>query len=734
MTDVVNHPGEPELWGGPEATVNRVGDRYFDQLVLTDHDARDEDLDRIASLGIRTVRYPVLWERTAGAVRGEYRWTWPDARLQRLQDLGIEPIVGLVHHGSGPRWTNLLSDDFADALAEYAALVAARYPHVRRYTIVNEPLTTARFAGLYGHWYPHRKDDAAFVRALLVQCRAIVMSMQAIHRLTPSAELVQTEDIGRTFARSGATRQAAFYNERRWLTYDLLCGRVTPDHPLWDYLGDSGARTDELEFFLDNPTPPDIFGVNYYVTSDRFLDDRCDRYPPDRCHRSPLAGFVDVEAARSDYGLAGHQQILTDVWCRFQRPVALTEVHLACTREEQVRWLLRAWQAACDARRAGIPVRAVTAWSLFGAVDWDSLVTESRGHYEPGAFDVRGGQCRMTALGHAIRCLSTGRMVIHPAVRGIGWWDRWPQPPRSAAIRTSRGRQPLLITGATGTLGQELARACETRGIEYCVLNREALDIADPAAVREALHCWKPWAVVNAAGYVRVDQAQHDAARCWRENVEGASVLAAAAAEHRVAFLTYSSDLVFDGRSERPYVERDPVGPLSVYGRSKAAAETAVIAAHSAALVVRTAAFFGPHDRGNFVTCAIVALAAGEPIVFSDSTIVSPTYVPDLATASVDLLIDGASGLWHLTNEGQVSFAECARRAARLLGLNPEMIRTVPDAMAQGAPRPRYSALATERGAMLRPLDEALELYASALDSAHWHGRSGRDALSGHRS
>src|SRR5215213_905302 len=109
-----------------------------------------------------------LWggmECTVGEEAGAYDWRWSDQRLARLRDLGITPIVGLLHHGSGPRWTSLTDPAFPERLAAYAGAVAARYPWVQDYTPLNEPLTTARFSGLYGHWYPHGDDDATFVRA-----------------------------------------------------------------------------------------------------------------------------------------------------------------------------------------------------------------------------------------------------------------------------------------------------------------------------------------------------------------------------------------------------------------------------------------------------------------------------------------------------------------------------------------------------------------------------------------
>ena len=135
-----------ELWGGHECTVNRVGDTYRDQTRLTGHHDRLDDLDRFARLGLKRLRYPVLWERTVGDAPGVYDWSWSDQRMARLRELGIDPIVGLLHHGSGPAFTSLLADDFAAMFADYAAAAAERYPWVTYWVPINEPLTTARFS------------------------------------------------------------------------------------------------------------------------------------------------------------------------------------------------------------------------------------------------------------------------------------------------------------------------------------------------------------------------------------------------------------------------------------------------------------------------------------------------------------------------------------------------------------------------------------------------------------
>ncbi len=127
---------------------------------------------------------------------------WPDERLPCFAAMTCAPLSGLVHHGSGPRHTSLVDPEFPAKLAQYASAVAQRYPWVDAYTPVNEPLTTARFSGLYGHWYPHGQDDRTFVRALLNQCRGTVLAMRAIRSVNSGAVLIQTDDLGARFQHS----------------------------------------------------------------------------------------------------------------------------------------------------------------------------------------------------------------------------------------------------------------------------------------------------------------------------------------------------------------------------------------------------------------------------------------------------------------------------------------------------------------------------------------------------
>ncbi len=373
-----------DFWGGHECTVNRVGDGFMDQTVLSGHQTRLTDLDLFAELGVKALRYPLLWERIAPDHPDERDWRWTDERLARLQALNIRPIAGLVHHGSGPRYTHLLDPGFSGGVAAHARAVAERYPWIEDWTPVNEPLTTARFSALYGHWYPHVRDEAAFWLALVNQIDAVRLAMREVRRVNPAARLIQTEDLGKTYSTRAMAHQASHDNQRRWMTWDLLCGKVDRGHPLFERLARFGLG-DRLLAIVDNPCPPDIIGVNHYLTSDRFLDHRCERYPADRCGANEFMSYADVEAVRVTLpGPGGLEERLDETWTRYGLPLAVTEAHAGCTREDQVRWLSEAWQTAGRLKARGVDMRAVTAWSLLGAYDWDSLLTRHRGRYEPG--------------------------------------------------------------------------------------------------------------------------------------------------------------------------------------------------------------------------------------------------------------------------------------------------------------------------------------------------------------
>jgi dTDP-4-dehydrorhamnose reductase len=721
-----------EMWGGLECTVARIGDSYVDQTRLNGHQDRPEDLDAFAALGIRAMRYPVLWERIAPHGLESADWRWTDDRLARMRGLGIRPIAGLLHHGSGPRDTDLSQPDFPAKLARFATAVAERYPWLDHYTPVNEPLTTARFSGLYGHWYPHGRDYGLFLRLLVNQVNGVRLAMRAIRQVNPAAKLVQTDDLGRVVSTPHLAYQARYENERRWLSFDLLTGRFDRDHPLWRDVTDA-VPAQALDEVLSDPCPPDILGINHYLSGERFLDERLDRYPGVAVGGNGRDRYVDVLALRAvEGGVAGLENLLEEAWDRYGLPVAVTEVHNGSSRDEQLRWLKEAWDGARRLRARGVDMRAITAWSLLGTYDWDSLLTRQDGNYEPGVFDVSGGSPRPTALAGLIRDLAQAGDADHPALDTSGWWHResrlaWtpadccpstlPSRPMGIFRGPERPRR-LLIAGGGGVLAQAMAHLCVVRGLPHHLASRAEMDVADPASVAAALAHWRPWAVINAAGFSRVDGAEDAPEQCWRENVGGAEVLARACAAAGIPLVAFSSHLVFGGRKAEPYLEGDEVAPLGVYAGAKAAAEKVTLATFPDALVIRAGSFFGPWDARNTMTRAIRAVGTGADFAAAEDVTVSPTYLPDLADATLDLLIDGECGIWHLASAGAASWAELAAEAVGGAGLDRRKVVNLPASeLGWRARRPAQSALRSARSALMPPIDKALGRYLGALRS-----------------
>jgi dTDP-4-dehydrorhamnose reductase len=400
----------------------RIGaDAYRDQLAETGHEARDGDSDLLASLGVDATRVPVLWEKCAPLDPRSVDLAWPRRRLSRLRELGVEPIVTLLHHGSGPRYTSLVDPAFPQLLAAYAGDVAAAFPWVRRWTPVNEPLTTARFATLYGHWYPNaREDHRAFGAAIVNQALGTVLAMHAIRRSVPDAQLVVTEDLQAfTALDAGVAEYVAHKRDRAYLSAELVMGRVVAGHPLYDYLCTTCAVAPALLAELAaRAVAPALMGWNYYPYSERTLwsgvDGAAHNMATVEVGPHPISPLPLLRAAHR----------------RLDLPFALAEVHVRGTGEERVRWLL-ARDADLRALAAeGLPAVALGAWAAFGLVDWDSLLTRRAGYTEDGIFTFAAANAepRSTAVATALRALALGERPTVPAT--LGWWEYERRLPR----------------------------------------------------------------------------------------------------------------------------------------------------------------------------------------------------------------------------------------------------------------------------------------------------------------
>lgn len=680
-----------ELWGGLECTSARIGDAYRDQVRETGHDRRPEDLDDLARMGFRTLRYPVLWESVSPDRPDAADFGWHDSRLGRLRELGIGPIAGLCHHGSGPRYTDLLDPEFPRKLARHAARVARRYPWIELYTPINEPLTTARFSCLYGHWYPHRRDVGDFLFALVNQCRATVLAMRAIRRVNPDAKLVQTEDFGRVFSTEALAYQADYENGRRWLTFDLLCGTVDRHHPWWRIFRRHGIEERHLRAFADPEARPDIVGINHYLTSERFLDERVELYPPHLVGGNGRDRYADVEAVRMPLpqGELGPAARLREVWERYRRPIAVTEVHHGSTRDEQMRWLQEVWRAALAVRRDGADVRAVTAWALFGALDWNSLLTRRDGIYEPGAFDIRAPRPRPTALARQCEEIIRTGDARHAILEAPGWWKRPERFYSTPPSRSGDAAQPpvaakVLVAGPDGPLREAIVRAAGWRGLPLHVVapGEERLRALD------GLSAGTIWAVISLPG----------------EPASSEDALASACGRHGRPFLAIGIGPIFAGDPARPADEDDPLLPES----DAALREARLRRACADALLVRAGLLFGPAWADPLVAAALTGTAA-EDVPESGPALVSPTYLPDLAHVALDLLIDREVGIRHLVNGASPAADLVASLAARLGLASANGSRT----KSRPPPADVRTALATIRGSLMPPLASALDRFVA---------------------
>jgi dTDP-4-dehydrorhamnose reductase len=286
---------------------------------------------------------------------------------------------------------------------------------------------------LYGVWYPHEHSEQAFARALMNEVRGTAYAMRAIRDVIPGALLVQTDDLGRTYSTRQLAYQADFENTRRWITWDLLCGYVRDGrHRMWGHLQWAGIPVEELTELADAPCPPDIIGVNHYLTSERFLDERCELYPEHVCGGNGRDRYADIEAVRvlADGLRGGIGGLLKEAWDRYHIPIAVTEVHLGVNDEaEQMRWFADIWQSVRNVRETwDADIRAVTAWSVLGAYDWNSLMTRRDRIYERGVWDFEqrnpDGSPRATELEGLVRALAkSSETPPLEALAAPGWWQ-----------------------------------------------------------------------------------------------------------------------------------------------------------------------------------------------------------------------------------------------------------------------------------------------------------------------
>ena len=257
-----------------------------------------------------------------------------------------------------------------------------------------------------------------------------------------------------------------------------------------------------------------------------------------------------------------------------------------------------------------------------------------------------------------------------------------------------RLRRRILVTGASGMLGSDLAPALSSAGHEVLARPRSDLDITDEGAVRRTLRELRPDVVVNCAAFTRVDDCETDPLAA-EINGKAVGVLADACGQVSAQLVQVSTDFVFDGTKRTPYVEEDAPRPLSAYGRGKRAGEEEALRLPGS-LVVRASWLFG-RSGWNFVEAILKQVEGGrERLSVVSDQIGRPTATIDLSEAIAALLEAGASGIYHFANRGEVSWYEFAREILWLAGRSDVPLDAISaQALGRPAPRPSYSTLDT---------------------------------------
>ena len=271
----------------------------------------------------------------------------------------------------------------------------------------------------------------------------------------------------------------------------------------------------------------------------------------------------------------------------------------------------------------------------------------------------------------------------------------------------------IAITGGKGQLGRDLVRALSARH-ETLILDLPETDITQREAVKTVADL-QPDLVIHAAAMTDVDGCARDPNAAFRANALGTQNVALACQRAGAALLYISTNEVFDGKKNSPYLELDEPHAINPYGASKLAGERYVQMLLHRFYIVRTAWMFAPGGN-NFPKKIIAAAKQNGQIAVVDDEISNPTFAPDLARAVAQLIETQHYGIYHLTNEGVASRYDFAARILELAGIRTPVVRAKLDDYKRDSTPPRYGALAnlaaaTALGIKLRPWQQALEEY-----------------------
>jgi len=344
---------------GIECSAPIVDGRRVDELEKTGHYARVvEDLELVARFGLRYLRYGIPFHRV-NPQPDHYDWAFPDRALGALRRLGITPIVDLMHFGVPDDLQTFQNPQVVSRFTAYARAFAERYPWVRYYTVVNEPLITATFSGRFGYWNEQRRDERSFVRALLTAARCVVLGRRAVEAVRADALFLQSDSCEYYHpVHPRAIQRAEFLNDLRFAGFELFMGRWLPAS-VAEYLLRNGASRDELGWFeLHGDDSRLIAGNDYYAA----------------CEKEVLLD----SSLRESGERVGYYHLARQYQERLRVPIMQMETNGA--EGDSVDWLTRQWTDTLRLLQDGVPIRGFTWYGFINHVDWNTSLREANNH------------------------------------------------------------------------------------------------------------------------------------------------------------------------------------------------------------------------------------------------------------------------------------------------------------------------------------------------------------------
>lgn len=254
----------------------------------------------------------------------------------------------------------------------------------------------------------------------------------------------------------------------------------------------------------------------------------------------------------------------------------------------------------------------------------------------------------------------------------------------------------IIVTGATGQLGYDVCKVLTARGIPHVGLGSKDCDITNREAVLALFDKLQPTAVIHCAAYTKVDLAEDEPEKCWAVNADGTRNLAEACRIHHAKMLYISTDYVFPGDGEAPYLPESSTGPKGNYGRTKLAGELAVQAMLTEYFIVRISWVFGINGS-NFVKTMLKLSETHDTLTVVCDQIGSPTYTADLAPLLCDMIASEKYGIYHATNEGECSWADFSRAIFAAAGKDVTVKNVTTAEYGAKAPRPANSRMSKDK-------------------------------------